>query len=417
MPSPKTSKLAMPVLFPLLILFDNAYAASFDCAKASTQQEKAVCANPTLSALDDKLAESYRTARTVSQDAEKLKLEQIDWIKEVRKCQSDASCIERLYTSRLSELNQQPVKPTMDPVAVAPAPILPSVEQPAIAPLPVASATEATPVSEPVAPAATVESAVISANADSKSSIFSNEVHQRYALIAVGAIFGIIALFYLFKFFIAMAKRGSNKEKSAARDGYTKATEEAEKIKQRIATKAEDISAQAKLRVIDAADDFSKEGGLRDQIKAKLQKAAEMASSIGTDYLNRTVRDGDKVSTTRSRIIAPLIALNAKFQNRMDEMGYGRGLKFITYLGIPFILYGGFLMIFQEGSSNKTRDDSDPLKNEYIVRCWNYEKARQACATASDVSQCITIKTSSSDYMMAKIYCNGSTPNWSLMGK
>ena len=48
---------AMPVLPALPV-----HAASFDCAKASSPFEKAICANDALSAADDRLAKSYATA-------------------------------------------------------------------------------------------------------------------------------------------------------------------------------------------------------------------------------------------------------------------------------------------------------------------------------------------------------------------
>ena len=37
-----------------------AHAASFDCTKAKTAQEKAICGTPALSAADDQMAAAYR---------------------------------------------------------------------------------------------------------------------------------------------------------------------------------------------------------------------------------------------------------------------------------------------------------------------------------------------------------------------
>lgn len=101
-------------------------AASFDCSKASNPYEKAVCANPTLSSLDDQLAVIYKNARAKSADPEALKKTQIDWIKATRQCASDTSCIEKAYKDRMIALGgsaqpQQPVqavaqtKPTTQP--------------------------------------------------------------------------------------------------------------------------------------------------------------------------------------------------------------------------------------------------------------------------------------------------------------
>jgi len=47
----------------LLLLSQTAHAASFDCAKAASKSEKQICANPELSALDEKLAIAYDSAK------------------------------------------------------------------------------------------------------------------------------------------------------------------------------------------------------------------------------------------------------------------------------------------------------------------------------------------------------------------
>ena len=47
----------------LLLLAAPASAASFDCAKASSEIEKRICANSALGAADELLADSYRRAR------------------------------------------------------------------------------------------------------------------------------------------------------------------------------------------------------------------------------------------------------------------------------------------------------------------------------------------------------------------
>jgi uncharacterized protein len=56
-------------------------AASFDCAKAGSPSEKAVCASPKVSALDGKLGDAFRTALKNHPDkAEALKLDQRHWL-------------------------------------------------------------------------------------------------------------------------------------------------------------------------------------------------------------------------------------------------------------------------------------------------------------------------------------------------
>lgn len=54
-------------LYILLLLLtvalpNTANAASFDCTKAGTDQEKMICSDSILSSLDDKLAKTYKSA-------------------------------------------------------------------------------------------------------------------------------------------------------------------------------------------------------------------------------------------------------------------------------------------------------------------------------------------------------------------
>ena len=82
----------------------NANSASFDCAKASSPLEKAICSNPNLSALDDQMAQAYKDARAKSSNQDQLKSDQIAWIKGARQCASDLACIEKSYKVRLATL-------------------------------------------------------------------------------------------------------------------------------------------------------------------------------------------------------------------------------------------------------------------------------------------------------------------------
>lgn len=82
----------------------NANSASFDCAKASSPLEKAICSNPNLSALDDQMAQAYKDARAKSSNQDQLKSDQIAWIKGARQCASDLACIEKSYKERLATL-------------------------------------------------------------------------------------------------------------------------------------------------------------------------------------------------------------------------------------------------------------------------------------------------------------------------
>ena len=117
------NKCAMAITSSIgLLLTSPVMAASFDCSKASNPYEKAVCANPNLSSLDDQLAVVYKNARAKSADPEALKKTQIDWIKATRQCASDTSCIERAYKDRIVALGgaaQPPQQPAQAAVPTA----------------------------------------------------------------------------------------------------------------------------------------------------------------------------------------------------------------------------------------------------------------------------------------------------------
>ena len=79
----------------------SASAASFDCKKAKTQVEKAICEDPRLSKLDEELAVTYRDAMSKAERTEKIKLRkgQTDWLKARNACK-DKLCIEVMYRTR-----------------------------------------------------------------------------------------------------------------------------------------------------------------------------------------------------------------------------------------------------------------------------------------------------------------------------
>ena len=60
------------------------YAASFDCNKATTETEKAICADPELSALDDLLGIAWNTSKKlVSIDSQKKWLQREIFVKKI----------------------------------------------------------------------------------------------------------------------------------------------------------------------------------------------------------------------------------------------------------------------------------------------------------------------------------------------
>jgi len=76
----------------------------FDCIRALTVQEKIICEDTELSKLDSELNREYQRARERVADKEKLKRDQIDWIKLSRPNCSDKNCLTGIYKSRIAIL-------------------------------------------------------------------------------------------------------------------------------------------------------------------------------------------------------------------------------------------------------------------------------------------------------------------------
>ena len=68
----------------------GAFGASFDCGRAKTLVEKSICANPTLSQLDDSMASTYKNALTRGGG---VRADQRVWLRERDKCK-DEICIQ-----------------------------------------------------------------------------------------------------------------------------------------------------------------------------------------------------------------------------------------------------------------------------------------------------------------------------------
>lgn len=93
----------------------TAQAASFNCAAAREASEIRVCANPTLGALDEQLAEVYRDASSRTSD---IRSSQRAWLKSRNTCVDDA-CIQTHYEQRIGELSvaQAPAVSAADAVS------------------------------------------------------------------------------------------------------------------------------------------------------------------------------------------------------------------------------------------------------------------------------------------------------------
>lgn len=85
------------------VVDNTPFAPSFDCTKASNTMEKLICSNRQLSVLDVKLNQAYLNARNTTQDKEKLKSNQIAWIKQARTCE-DIPCLQQSLQLRINQI-------------------------------------------------------------------------------------------------------------------------------------------------------------------------------------------------------------------------------------------------------------------------------------------------------------------------
>ncbi|WP_447786126.1 lysozyme inhibitor LprI family protein [Pseudomonas germanica] len=80
------------------------HASSFDCSTANNKTEKAVCGDPQISLLDEKLGKLWHSTLTSVPDAKALKADQRQWLKSRNACGDQTACLRREYLMRLSEL-------------------------------------------------------------------------------------------------------------------------------------------------------------------------------------------------------------------------------------------------------------------------------------------------------------------------
>lgn len=89
----------------LILLSTHAQAVSFNCQKAKTFVEKAICQNQDLSNLDDELRVQYDTALTDNKNPAAFKKQQMKWLKQRDTCQT-VDCLKKSYNQRISALNK-----------------------------------------------------------------------------------------------------------------------------------------------------------------------------------------------------------------------------------------------------------------------------------------------------------------------
>lgn len=101
---------------------DELFAASFDCAKAASDIERMICADPELAALDKRMADTYETELNRPDTVKPaMAATQLGWKKGRDECwqgEGNRRCVLESYWTRLAEL-QMDSPDTMQPEAVA----------------------------------------------------------------------------------------------------------------------------------------------------------------------------------------------------------------------------------------------------------------------------------------------------------
>src|SRR5262249_20302137 len=115
---PKDSSMRLLVLaLVALLLPDTGAAASFDCAKAKSPLERAICGNRDLSAADEELARAYADGlRKLGDSAGILRGAQRRWLQDLpgRLARAGAEAVLHDYKDRLDELQAIPDFPPPD---------------------------------------------------------------------------------------------------------------------------------------------------------------------------------------------------------------------------------------------------------------------------------------------------------------
>ncbi|OXI33454.1 lysozyme inhibitor LprI family protein [Burkholderia aenigmatica] len=81
----------------------HTFATGFDCSRASHDDEVAVCHDPGLAAMDQRLAQLYAAALQTVSDPEALRQSESDWIATRHQCGKDLDCLRRAYGERIGQ--------------------------------------------------------------------------------------------------------------------------------------------------------------------------------------------------------------------------------------------------------------------------------------------------------------------------
>lgn len=96
------------LLLSIAVLPLSAQAAGYDCTRAETASEIAVCDNPGLSRLDEEMTTQYRYLINTlpPHRAHLLREDQRSWIVARDSCGADVRCLRARYQERNARLNE-----------------------------------------------------------------------------------------------------------------------------------------------------------------------------------------------------------------------------------------------------------------------------------------------------------------------
>lgn len=106
----RSMTVALPFFAAATLASMPGHAASFDCAKAATPTEHAICDNPQLSSLDEQTAGLYYTlisggAAAATQTVAQVKAAQSAFLTKRDACGANYNCLIDAYTAQIMYLN------------------------------------------------------------------------------------------------------------------------------------------------------------------------------------------------------------------------------------------------------------------------------------------------------------------------
>ncbi|MGI4856486.1 MAG: hypothetical protein ACRYHA_06100 [Janthinobacterium lividum] len=91
------------------------FPTSFDCSQATHDDERAVCKDPGLAAMDREMGQLYAAALQASAQPQALAQSQRDWLTSRNMCDGDLDCLRQTYGERLGQFHDSLNSPPLTP--------------------------------------------------------------------------------------------------------------------------------------------------------------------------------------------------------------------------------------------------------------------------------------------------------------